>query len=178
LTFKNPDVKVVLAMHGAPPIDFPKKELAEFFGLHIKEEKVPKLVTGEDKARCEQLEEKMRNWPRTKENDPFYVHSYEIANIIEERTGYETIVGFNEFCCPKLSVALEQAFACGPKKVVVITPMMTMGGEHAEKDIPQEIDTIARKFPEITVEYAWPFETSEIANFLIKQLNNSVEEKK
>jgi sirohydrochlorin cobaltochelatase len=48
--------------------------------------------------------------------------------------------------------------------------MMTRGGEHAEVDIPAAIDRSRERHPGISIQYAWPFDTTEIADFLASQI--------
>ncbi|GAG77021.1 unnamed protein product, partial [marine sediment metagenome] len=59
------------------------------------------------------------------------------------------VVGFNEFCSPSLDDAFEEAIKQDPEKIIVITPMMTQGGEHSEKDIPEAIERAKKKNPNI-----------------------------
>ncbi len=169
-------VIVVLAMHGSPPTDFPRRELGEFFSLHMQlehgvvaEERRPILG-----SRYTELEEKMCSWPRTEQNDPFYAASHKIATKLSQATGYEVIVGFNEFCAPNLYDALSQAVRRGATEIVVITPMMTPGGEHAEIDIPAAISRAQKRYPEVDFRYAWPFDTDAVAQFLSTQVARHV----
>ena len=105
---------IVLAMHGAPALDFPKEELAEFFLLHARgghggggQENL--------KRRYEELEAKVRRWPRTAENDPFFAGSIELADQLRRESRSEVFLGFNEFCSPSLAEALDQAARSGPR---------------------------------------------------------------
>lgn len=163
---------IVLAMHGAPPVDFPGEELAEFFGLHMRLEHGP--PGGEQRARLEaryeELEEKVRTWPRTPQNDPFYAASLEMAAHLEEATGSQVVVGFNEFCAPTLDDALAEAAGPGVQQVVVVTPMMTRGGEHAERDIPAAIEWARARHEGVAFFYAWPFDAADVAAFLAGQI--------
>jgi sirohydrochlorin cobaltochelatase len=162
---------IVLAMHGAPPQDFPKREMAEFFELRGKLKRTdgsaPALL-----RRHEELDLTMRRWPRTPQNDPFYAGSQALAEHLSRETGQKVIVGFNEFCGPDMDETLDKAVAAsGPKgKIVVITPMMTRGGEHAKSDIPAAIQRAEQKYPRAEIIYAWPFEFSEVAQFLASQV--------
>jgi sirohydrochlorin cobaltochelatase len=166
---------VVLAMHGVPPRDFPKKEMMELFGLH------PKLehVSGPEREtlfrRHDELEEKMRRWPRTPENDPYFYASFEIAKKMEEISSDRVFVGFNEFCAPTIEEAIGEAAASSPEKIIVLTPMMTRGGEHSERDIPLSIQKARKLHPGLDIVYAWPFDVSYVAAFLaghIKHFQN------
>ncbi len=159
-------IAIVLAMHGIPPLDFPRGEMMELFSLHHRLEQ----VSGRDREilqkRHDELEEKMRRWPRTPENDSYYYASLEIAKRMENILRERVLVGFNEFCAPTIEEAIEDAVSYSPHKIVILTPMMTRGGEHSEKDIPRAIERVRKKHPHLEMVYAWPFETSEVAAFL------------
>jgi sirohydrochlorin cobaltochelatase len=163
---------VVLAMHGAPPLDFPKNELAEFFTLHAR---IGHAGTGqrELRPRYEELEAKVRGWPRTGNNDPFYAGSVELAGQVRRETGLEVFLGFNEFCSPSLAEALDQA-ARSATKILVISAMMTRGGEHAAVDIPEAIQAARVRHPGIEFVYVWPFPTQDIARFLAGQISRLI----
>ena len=157
---------IALAMHGIPPNDFPRNESAEFFRLNGQIGR----ATGEERAalikRRDELDVKMRNWPRTKENDPYQAWSLELAASLSEVTGNTVITGFNEFCAPALDEAIEQAVQAGAEQVVVVTAMMTRGGEHSEVEIPSAVNEAQKKHPDISFVYAWPFNVDEVAKFL------------
>lgn len=161
---------IVLAMHGSPPLDFPRQETMELFNLHARLEHSSASSADPLSVRFTQLDEKMRNWPRTTENDPFHGASLRLASEIEQATGFPVFVGFNEFCAPNLDQALEQAAQTKPERILVVTPMMTRGGEHAEVDIPQAIQRAQAQFPQVIFQYVWPFEPREIAEFLASQI--------
>jgi len=164
-------VVIVLAMHGAPPNDFPRHEMAELFGLHARLEHAGEAERPALERRHAVLDAKMRAWPRTPDNDPFYAGSCELAMQLRQVTGNDVIVGFNEFCAPSLGDALDQAAAQAAERIIVITPMMTRGGEHSERDIPVAIRRMQERRPEIPIVYAWPFEVSEVARFLAAQIS-------
>jgi len=163
---------VVLAMHGMPPVDFPREELAEFFRLHSI---IETGKSGDQKSlqnRCTFLGNKIRNWPRNEQNDPFYTASRELATRLGEKSGHEVVVGYNEFCAPTLDEALQSAANKNATKIIVVTPMMTRGGDHAEKDIPAAIDEFRRLHPEIEIVYTWPFDTGQVAKFLSDHISH------
>jgi len=160
---------VVLAMHGAPALDFPKKELSEFFTLHARvghSGGVPENL----RRRFDELDARIRNWPRTGGNDPFYTGSVELAEQLRRESGLEVILGFNEFCSPSLTEALDRA-AGSAQKILVITPMMTRGGEHSAVDIPEAIRAAGERHPGKNIIYVWPFPTEDIARFLAGQIS-------
>jgi len=170
------NIVIVLAMHGAPPNDFPIDEMAELFGLHARLEHADGPVQAALQHRHAELENRMRLWPRTARNDPFYAGSQELAVHLGEVTGCKVIVGFNEFCAPSIDQALDYAAAQSPEKIVVITPMLTQGGEHAEVDIPNVIRRARQRHPHTLMVYAWPFEVSAVAQFLAAQLTHFIDE--
>ncbi len=171
----NEKTVIVLVMHGEPPKDFPKDEFADFFSLQAQLELGGTLGVKLHQHYAD-LDAKMRAWPRTAENDPFYAGSQEMARHLREATGYEVIVGFNEFCAPTLDEALEEAVARKPEKVIVITPMMTPGGGHSEIEIPAAVRRAREWSPGIPIVYAWPFHLSEVARFLAERIDRASEE--
>ena len=100
---------IVLVMHGAPPNDYPPREMAELFGLHARLEHAHGSERAELERRHAELDAKMRAWPRTPQNDPFWSGSHELAEHLGRGTGLQVIVGFNEFCAPSLAEALKRA---------------------------------------------------------------------
>ncbi|MHA1960386.1 MAG: sirohydrochlorin chelatase [Candidatus Thorarchaeota archaeon] len=161
---------IVLAMHGAPPNDFPRDELTEFFGLHFRLEHVPHSVPESLSLRHDELDVKLRTWPRSAQNDPYWSASHDLARKLGESTGLEVRVGFNEFCGPSIDDSIEDVIKLGARTVTVVTPMMTQGGEHSEVDIPAAIDRVKRQHPGVHIAYAWPFATSDVAEFLAEQI--------
>ncbi len=166
---------IVLAMHGAPPNDFPQHETAELFGLHARLEH----ARGPERAALErrhvELEANMRAWPRTPQNDPFHTGSQELAEHLGRVTGCKVIIGFNEFCAPSLDEALDQAATDAAERIIVITPMMTRGGEHSETDIPAAIRRAKEQHPAIPMLYVWPFDAAEVARFLAAQMERALD---
>ncbi len=167
----NPQkVVVVLAMHGEPPNDFPKDEFASFFALHARLH----YAEGGDEdlhRRYATLDAKIRGWPRTAENDPFYAASQLMAEQLRETTGLEVVVGFNEFCGPTVEQAIDKAVARKADTIIVVTPMMTPGGIHAEIQIPATVRQARERHPGVSIRYAWPFDLSEVAQFLAKRIH-------
>jgi sirohydrochlorin cobaltochelatase len=163
------DTAIVLAMHGAPPADFPKQELVEFFGLHARLEHAGPGERTALAARYDELEAKMRAWPRTELNDPFHAGSIGISQALANAAGMPVILGFNEFCAPSLRETLDQA-SLDYRRVIVVTPMLTPGGEHAGADIPSAIEQARARNRRTEYIYAWPFDTADIAAFLAAQV--------
>jgi sirohydrochlorin cobaltochelatase len=182
---------IVLAMHGAPPLDFPKDEMAEVMSsqhydghsehaehgepgdLHdhpVPEQQETMRNQQIRRQRVARLAAKMRAWPRTADNDPFFAGSLELATHLAATSRCDVVVGFNEFCDPTVPAALDLAVAHGAERVVVITPMMTKGGEHSELDISSAVRSAQKRYPGVEIVYAWPFEVTEVAQFLSAQV--------
>jgi sirohydrochlorin cobaltochelatase len=165
---------VVLAMHGVPPNDFPRQEMREFFELHGRMEMSPASLRPASRSRYQELEAKIKHWPRTAQNDPYHTASHELARALQTEIGLEVTVGFNEFCSPDVDEALEQTVGNGAGRIIVLTTMMTRGGEHAEREIAQAVSRARTKHPGVEIIYAWPFETAGIARFLAEHVRRFV----
>jgi len=144
--------------------------MAEFFGLHARMEAGGHGMQPAQRERYRALDERMRAWPRTPANDPFHAASLELAARLSRETGLETVVGFNEFCGPSLDGAFCAAAARGTGKVIVVTPMLTRGGEHAGSDIPEAIARARDVHPGVEFVYAWPFEDAAVVRLLADQV--------
>lgn len=165
---------IVLVMHGTPPRDFPRQELAEFFRLHSTIHGKDRDISDALHERYALLSSKIKNWPRNEQNDPFHAASLDLAHHLGEVSGYEVIVGYNEFCAPSVDEALQTAVVQGATRIIVTTPMMTRGGEHAEKDIPSVIDRFRNSNPNSEIVYTWPFDTSRVAGFLFEHISRFI----
>ncbi len=163
---------IVLVMHGVPPRDFPRREIAEMMGLQNRLEHgaVPPHERAGAEARFAELDAKVRNWPRSAANDTFYTASQELAAELARATGNEVVLGFNEFCAPALPEALDRAAQTGAARVVVITPMLTPGGDHSEVEIPAQVEDARGQHPQIEFVYAWPYTMTEVAAFLSQRI--------
>jgi sirohydrochlorin cobaltochelatase len=163
---------IVFALHGSPPFDFPTNETVELFNLHTRLEHVAEGESFALRERYDQLDAKMRAWPRTPENDPLLAGSIDIASNLQEVTQMEVILGFNEFCSPSLEQAFKQTIKSDSDKIIVITPMMTRSGERSEVNIPAAIKRIASQYSDVPIDYIWPFSSAQVAQFLAAQITH------
>jgi sirohydrochlorin cobaltochelatase len=159
---------IVLASHGAPPRDAPKLTVALTVALHMALEHSAGPLRSLLARWHARLDARLRSWPRTAENDPFHASSLRLAVALSHAAGCEVLVGYNEFCAPSLDAALDAA-ARGAERVLVVTPMLTAGGEHAEEDIPAAIARARTRHPGCEIVYAWPFELDAVARLLAAQ---------
>ena len=163
---------IVLAMHGAPPGDFPRQELSELVSLHARLAHAKSAERAALEKRYTELDRRVRAWPRTAHNDPFHAASQEMGVQLGQVTGREVVLGFNEFCAPSLEQGIDLAVELGAQRIVVITPMMTRGGQHAERDIPEVIQAARARHPGVSFVYAWPFAVADVAAFLAGQISS------
>ena len=162
---------IVLAMHGMTPKDYPIDEKKEFLKLHSQVDAGG--LSAEQLQRHDELDRKMRNWPRTPKNDPYNEAAVEMARNLERCSGNEVVLGYNEFCAPSLQDAFAIAAGKNADRVIAVTPMMTRGGNHSEEEIPAEVAAAQSRFPNIRFEYAWPFNSVRIAEFLSLHITES-----
>ena len=163
--------KIVLVMHGVPPADYPRREIAEFMALHSRLEHggFPPQERPAAEARCAEMDARIRNWPRNAQNDAFFTASQELAAELSRLSGVPVALGFNEFCAPTVPAALDEA-AQDARRVVVITPMLTPGGEHAEQEIPQQVAEARDRHPGVEFVYVWPYRMADVAAFLLDRI--------
>jgi sirohydrochlorin cobaltochelatase len=170
------DDVIVLAMHGVPANDTPPDKVGEYHKLHGMMETAPPHVVEGIKYHYEELNDLVRNWPRTPENDPYYFGTKKIADAISEQTGAKVVMAFNEFCAPDLPTAFANVVNEGATNVIVITAMLTPGGNHAEIDIPEAVEVAEKTHPGVSFTYTWPFQINAIADVLVDQIGTFVAE--
>jgi len=159
---------IVVAMHGVPPADFPRPELDEFIALHTRFERAAR-VDRQDCERYEELETRLRYWPRTEDTDPYHAAALGLVQALSGAADCEVFLGFDEFCAPALDEALDRAAAAEADSVLVVTPTMTQGSKYSERDIPAAISRARERHPGRRIVYAWPFPLAEVAAFLAGQ---------
>lgn len=163
---------IVLVMHGMSPKDFPPAEKKEFMRLRGLADPSRPNFDAAAKKQLEELEIKIRRWPRTAQNDPFFTASVKLAGELKKMAGCDVLVGFNEFCDPTVEEAIEKAVRSGASEITVITPMLTPGGHHSEIEIPAVVRAAKSKHPAVAFHYAWPFPIEKIAAFLAEQIGS------
>lgn len=161
---------IVLAMHGTLPRDLPRELAREFFALRGRLEQASATERAAVQQHYAELDGRLRHWPRTADNDPYHAASQAMAAQLSRATGRDVIAGFNEFCAPSVDDAMDQAAARGAQRVVVVTPMLTRGGEHAEKEIAALVEAARLRHPGVDWVYAWPYPVEAVAQFLADQV--------
>jgi len=142
---------VVLAMHGLPPSDFPRNQFAEYMGLRTKSRNGDMTADAQAEERHAALEKRIRYWPRTRLNDPFYTASQDIAEQLSVDTRCPVILGFAEFCAPDLDEAFDEAVQNGAGQIVVVTPEMSHEGAYPDLDINQAVNRVKKRHPTVRI---------------------------
>ncbi|MEJ5253579.1 MAG: CbiX/SirB N-terminal domain-containing protein [Chthonomonadetes bacterium] len=165
---------LVIVEHGTPASDFPREKLQTLIRL----ERQVEAAGGEEKAPAElvsqlhQLERECRLHPRTPQNDPYNASVERIAQIIARQNRfYRVLVAHNEFCGLDVDEAIEQAVQQGATRVLVVTTMVTPGGGHSERDIPEKIERARKSHPQVKIQYIWPVSEDAIAKLFLQEID-------
>jgi sirohydrochlorin cobaltochelatase len=184
---RSPDagrLGVVLIGHGAPATDCPPQLIGELMSLqwragnggagHRGPDGQAAARPDERDRRATELDAKIRNWPRTRANDPYKAGLERLARALGPLlpTG-RFAIGYNEFCRPTIAEAVAQVIGKGARRVLVIPTMMTPGGVHSELDVPQALEGARQAHPGVSIEYLWPFDLSEVAGLLARHIRRA-----
>ena len=157
---------IVLIGHGGVPKDFSREKVRKLIALESERQRSGGEMTQEEKL----LDEEIRNWPRSKENDPYQHGMEQIAEALQNKIGEITLrVAYNEFCGPSIEEASQKLIAEGYEHLVFVSTMFTPGGVHSEFEIPEIIDELEKQHPKIKFEYKWPYDLELISGFLAAQ---------
>ncbi len=159
---------VVLIGHGGIPADFPRDLLKKWMDLH------KKRPSDQAASQAEMdLENTLRTWPRTPENDPYQFGLEALAEQLRSQLPEVKLkTAYNEFCQPTIAQAVDNLIASGIMNIVLLTTMVTPGGSHAEKEIPEEVRKLKEKYPAADIDYAWPFDLHKVAGMMKDQIES------
>ncbi|GBC71485.1 hypothetical protein HRbin02_01269 [Candidatus Calditenuaceae archaeon HR02] len=164
----SPRIGLILVGHGEPPRDLPRHIVKEYFEL------LEKRRTEHEDERFRHLEEEIVSRPRTPENDPYFYGLMAIAEELRRTQRFKQVwAAFNEFCRPTLPEALREACSSDVDVIVVATIMLTRGGHHSEEEIPSAIEQ-AKTFCKKPIVYVWPIDSSDLAKFLLSQIEKAL----
>jgi sirohydrochlorin cobaltochelatase len=158
---------VVLLGHGAPAKDCPP-----YLVFKLRQLKSRRASLGGEPGDDErELEEQVRSFPRTSDNDP-YKHGLEaIAQRLGALLGGERVtVAFGEFCNPTLEQAVAELVAAGATRITIAPSMMTPGGLHSEEEFPKTVEELRGRFAGVELVYAWPFELDAVARLIAAEI--------
>jgi sirohydrochlorin cobaltochelatase len=167
-------IGVVLIGHGAPALDCPPQLIGELMSLEWRIGGAGHNHAAE--GRAAELDAKIRSWPRRAGNDPYKEGIERVAKALRALLPTDLLaIGYNEFCRPTIAEAVDQVIRQGAGRVLVIPSMLTPGGVHAERDIPQALDEIRRAHPGIPIDYLWPFDLHDVASLLASHVRRALQ---
>jgi len=153
---------VILIGHGGTASDTPRTLVKEL--RQLEKQREPGTAMSEREA---ELDQTVRHWPRTPENDPYKFGLERIAETLRPKVApAELRVAFNEFCAPSIEAAVAQAVGDGAKRIVLVTTMITPGGSHADHEIPLITEALQKQHAETEITYAWPFSLDATTDML------------
>ncbi len=118
-----------------------------------------------------ELDATIRRWPRTAETDPYQSGLEAVAARLRSQLDNALFgIAFNEFCAPTLEEAVKDLIDKGATQITVTTTMFTPGGSHSEIEIPEILDQLRPRYPDVDFRYAWPFDLELVANTLVEQV--------
>ena len=160
---------VILVGHGGLPSDIPSEVVEKFMRVHKGRVKSGGPITQQEI----ELDTTIRKWERTPENDPYKAGLELLATHMEPMLeGYILKTAYNEFCYPDIEDAIDELSKENVTKIVLITTMITRGGSHSEKEIPEELSDISVKYPGIDIQYAWPYDLDAFSVLLSDHIRN------
>ena len=163
---------VILIGHGGLPSDIPKDIVEDFMKIHKSRVRMGTPITSKEK----ELESIIRNWERTPESDPYKSGLEKLATHLAPRLeGFILKTAYNEFCYPSIEQAADELVKEGVTEVILITTMITPGGSHSELEIPEEVEDLRIKHPEISFQYAWPYDLEAFSVLLSDHIHNFVQ---
>jgi sirohydrochlorin cobaltochelatase len=160
---------VILIGHGGLPSDIPKQVVEDFMKVHKQRIRMKTPITSQEKN----LESIIRNWERTPESDPYKSGLEKLAAHLAPKLEHCILkTAYNEFCFPSIEQAADQLAEENVKEVILITTMITPGGSHSESEIPEEVDALRLKYPNMNFQYAWPYDLDIFSNLLSDHIIN------
>lgn len=158
---------VVLIGHGGVPTDYPSEKVGRLKALEAARQKANLPMSAEEKI----LDDEIRAWPRTMENEPFFFGLQAIADEVSKKIApLHLQLAFNEFCGPSIEAACAELIAAGYTELILLSTMITRGGIHSEFEIPQIVEELKKEYPQVTFNYRWPLNLENIGSFFAAQL--------
>jgi sirohydrochlorin cobaltochelatase len=159
---------LILVAHGQFPKDVPNEISNKYFSL------MSKRRNEEEEKEFKELEKSILEWPRNEENDPYWYNVKRLAEELKKKSKFKEVrISFLEFCAPLFSEVLEKACKEDYDRIFVVSTMFTPGGIHSEKDIPEVIEEMKKKYNKNII-YVWPFKIEDIAEFILKYIEKLV----
>jgi len=166
---ENSKKAVILIGHGGLPSDIPKEIVENFMKVHKARVRSGTPITSKEI----ELDSTIRNWERTPESDPYKSGLEKLASHLAPKLeGFVLKTAYNEFCYPSIEQAAHELVNEGFTEVILITTMITPGGSHSETEIPEEVEALSLKYPNVNFQYAWPYDLDAFSVLLSDHINN------
>ena len=162
LKASHPGTGVVLVAHGDVPQDFITKNTG---------------VMQDAEKHAHHWSEMVKKWPRSEENDPNYYDTIVLKVKLREMFWPVPLeVGHMEFASPDIDEAFEKLLVAGAKKIIISGGTAFFGrSSHTLLDIPEAIDRLKAKHPEVDIVYAYP-EQELVMGELAKAVSFKIEQ--
>lgn len=161
----------ILVGHGVPASDTPRSLVTEFKTLEAQR----RARKGPVSDREAELDRTLREWPRTRETDPYQWGLQRLAGHLRSRLdGRRLEVAYNEFCSPSLREAIAGLVSDGYLDIILMPTMFTPGGLHSEIEIPEMVASERARHPDLRLAYAWPFDLDHVAQFLYDHMHRAI----
>jgi sirohydrochlorin cobaltochelatase len=163
----NQKQAVILVGHGGLPKDCPQDLVTRLKALEAQR----RTSGGAPTLQELELDGRIRQWPRTPETDPYQAGLEGLAAHLRPHLhGALLAVAYNEFCRPTLDEAVADLIAAGVTSIAVVPSMLTPGGVHSEVEIPETLERLRARYPQIDLRYVWPIDLTLVARMLAEQL--------
>jgi len=160
---------VILVGHGGLPKDCPREIIQQFKQL----ERESKATGQPASAQERDLDQRIREWPRSADNDPYKAGLEKLAERLEPLLeGALLVLAYNEFCAPTIEDAVAELAKREINRITVVPTMLTPGGSHSEIEIPEILDDLRARHPALEIRYAWPTDLDLMAGMLANHLKN------
>lgn len=158
---------VILVGHGGIAKDCPADLVSKLKRLEAQRRATGAPPTAEE----QELDATIRKWPRTAATDPYRAGLEAVGAALRPLlNGALFALAYNEFCAPSVEESIEDLIKQGATQITVTTTMFTPGGAHSEIEIPEILHRMRGKHPQVSIQYAWPFDASTIARILNEQV--------
>ena len=93
-----------------------------------------------------------------------------LARELSAMTDCRVAHAYNEFTEPHVDAAIAALVADGMTHIDVLSTMVTPGGGHAERDIPEALARCRAQHDGVTLSYRWPYDLKLVARLFQRHL--------